>query len=75
MFINYYIQNLIHEVACWGTLDHKNISPLYGICFKCVDGRPAMVLPWYGNGTANEYLERHPDVDPIHIVRLLTCPP
>lgn len=66
-----FIQQFNREVACWKILIHENIAPLYGVCSKWVGGQPAFVLPWYENGTANNYIANHPNAHAIPIVRIV----
>jgi len=48
---------------------HPNVMKAYGISFH-MSGRPTIVMPWYGNGTAREYLQTNPGADRLHLVRL-----
>jgi hypothetical protein len=48
-------------------LQHESIALFYGVAHQ-TNGIPAIVLPWYENGTANAYLREHPDVDPTQTV-------
>ena len=43
------------EVSIWRKLNHPNIAICYGICY--LNHRPALVLAWYENGTASDYLK------------------
>ncbi|KDQ52260.1 hypothetical protein JAAARDRAFT_139168, partial [Jaapia argillacea MUCL 33604] len=54
------------EVRAWGRLRHPNIVELLGVAFP--GGRPAMVMPWYRNGNAVEYLRQHPGSDRFALV-------
>jgi hypothetical protein len=51
-------------------LHHANIAPLYGVDYQ-LGGAPAIVLPWYKNGSADVYLRQHPDAKPMKTVRAL----
>ncbi|KAK2467270.1 hypothetical protein APHAL10511_000819 [Amanita phalloides] len=53
-------KHLRKEVRVWNRLQHKNIARFYGVSFQ-FDGRPAIVMQWYKNGTAPQYLERQPE--------------
>ncbi|KAI6025970.1 kinase-like domain-containing protein [Pisolithus orientalis] len=46
------------ELGVWKRLDHKNITPLYGIAFG-FGFYPAMVCPWAPNGALSQYLQLH----------------
>ncbi|KIJ50956.1 hypothetical protein M422DRAFT_158761, partial [Sphaerobolus stellatus SS14] len=43
------------EVTCWKGLNHQNVSPFLGVQYLEAIG-PALISPWYENGTADEYL-------------------
>lgn len=51
----------------WRLLDHANIASFYGVVFTS-EGTPALVSPWYDNGSADVYLQRNPDVHPMKLV-------
>ncbi|KDQ59255.1 hypothetical protein JAAARDRAFT_33978 [Jaapia argillacea MUCL 33604] len=53
-------KRLNREVFVWGRLDHPNIVKLFGITYH-MNERPAMVMQWYSNGSAVEYLQSHPN--------------
>ncbi|KAF8504155.1 kinase-like domain-containing protein [Gautieria morchelliformis] len=57
------------EVGCWRVLDHANIAPLIGVCSNWHGGSPAIVSPWYGNGTASQYLQRNPNANLLAIAK------
>ncbi|KAF8589823.1 kinase-like protein [Ramaria rubella] len=59
---------LEREVRCWKHLDHKNIAPFHGVHYQS-NGVPAVLLPWYENGSANVYLREHPKASPIHLIK------
>ena len=62
------VQCLEREVGCWKLADHENIAAFYGVVYQS-NGAPGLVLPWYENGSADKYLRRHPNADPIKTVR------
>ena len=39
----------------WNRLSHPNIAKFYGISFQ-LGGRPSLVMQWYENGAAPDYL-------------------
>lgn len=50
-------QQLFREIKLWLKLEHENIVPLLGV----TDGfssLPALVSPWFQNGTLTGYLQR-----------------
>jgi len=61
-------KRLNREVYVWHRLDHPNIAKMFGTSYH-MSGRPAMILEWYRNGNAVEYLENHPDADRKLLVR------
>jgi len=61
-------KRLNREVYVWHRLDHPNIAKMFGTSYH-MSGRPAMVLEWYQNGNACEYLEKHPSTDRKMLVR------
>lgn len=40
----------------WKRLEHPNIAKFYGVSFQ-LGGRPALVMQWYENGTAPNYIK------------------
>jgi len=55
-------KRLNREVYVWHRLDHPNIARMFGTSYH-MGGRPAMVLEWYQNGSASEYLKKNPFAD------------
>ncbi|KAG2035109.1 kinase-like domain-containing protein [Suillus americanus] len=50
-------QRLFREIKLWLKLEHENIVPLFGV----TDGfgsLPALISPWFQNGTLTGYLQR-----------------
>ncbi|KAG6817516.1 hypothetical protein H0H93_007155, partial [Arthromyces matolae] len=43
------------EVYVWHRLEHPNIAKLFGMSYH-MSGRPSMVMEWYENGNAAEFL-------------------
>lgn len=55
------LQRFAREVAVWRTFKHPNLLPLYGLSWiPALCDLPAMVSPWYGNGTVLDYLAQQP---------------
>jgi serine/threonine protein kinase len=54
-------QKLNREVYIWHRLEHPNIVKLFGTSYH-MGGRPSMVMRWYQNGSASEYLRDRGDV-------------
>jgi serine/threonine protein kinase len=44
----------------WRRLRHPNIAEFFGVALQ-FDVRPCIVMKWYKNGTAREYLKTHPE--------------
>ena len=57
------------ELFIWVQLHHENVLPLIGMV--TVDDMPALVSEWMANGTMNDYLEKHEDVDILELVRII----
>lgn len=61
-------QRLNREVFVWHRLDHPHIARFFGTSYHMA-GRPAMVMQWYKNGSATEYLKfKSPDADRMSLV-------
>lgn len=43
----------------WKRLEHPNIAKFYGVSFQLAK-RPALVMQWYENGTAPNYIKDRP---------------
>jgi len=63
-------KRLNREVYVWHRLDHPNIARMFGTSYH-MGGRPAMVLEWYQNGSASEYLKKNPFADRKLLVLIL----
>ncbi|KAF4585151.1 hypothetical protein EYR40_001988 [Pleurotus pulmonarius] len=62
-------KRLNREVFVWHRLDHPHIARFFGTSYHMA-GRPAMVMQWYKNGSATEYLKfKNPDADRMSLVR------
>jgi len=61
-------KRLNREVYVWHRLEHPNIVKLFGTSYH-MSGRPAMVMKWYCNGSAQEYLRDHGDINRLLLVR------
>ncbi|TDL17289.1 kinase-like protein [Rickenella mellea] len=55
------------ELGSWTGTEHPNILPFLGYC---TDLSPyiCLISPWMSNGTAIEYVKRHPEVDLIKLL-------
>lgn len=54
----------------WHRLEHANVVKLFGTSYH-MGGRPAMVMKWYKNGSAAEYLaHKNPKADRLQLVRV-----
>jgi len=52
----------------WHRLEHPNVVKLFGTSYH-MSGRPAMVMQWYENGSAAEYLaKKNPDADRLQLI-------
>ncbi|KIM37613.1 hypothetical protein M413DRAFT_448407 [Hebeloma cylindrosporum] len=61
-------KRLNREVYVWHGLEHPNVVKLYGTSYH-MSGRPAMVMQWYENGIAAEYLaKKNPDADRLQLI-------
>lgn len=67
-------RSLVRETAVWQHLQHPNILKFLGLArdsgkFCC----PALISPYCDNGTANDYLKSHPDVNTrLFLIRGIT---
>lgn len=63
-------QRLNREVYVWHRLEHPNVVKLFGTSYH-MSGRPAMVMRWYDNGNAAEYLaNKNPGADRKQLVTI-----
>lgn len=61
-------KRLNRELYVWNRLKHPNIATFFGTSYHMA-GRPAMVMQWYGNGSATDYLKQNlPDTDRLKLV-------
>ncbi|KAG6834850.1 hypothetical protein H0H93_006913, partial [Arthromyces matolae] len=60
------------EVYVWHRLEHPNIAKLFGMSYH-MSGRPSMVMEWYENGNAAEFLRgpRGHEADRYSLARVL----
>ncbi|KAJ7585351.1 kinase-like domain-containing protein [Mycena floridula] len=49
------LKRLKREAAVWKRIRHSNIAEYHGLCV--IADRPSLVLTWYNNGSAREYLK------------------
>jgi serine/threonine protein kinase len=61
------MQMFARELCVWARLEHENILALIGIV--TVEGMPALASEWMENGTMNDYLKAHVDVNVLNVVR------
>ncbi|KAL0959123.1 hypothetical protein HGRIS_014417 [Hohenbuehelia grisea] len=61
-------KRLNREVYVWHRLDHPHIARFYGTSYH-MSGRPAMIMQWYKNGSASDYLARNPEADRLSLIR------
>jgi serine/threonine protein kinase len=54
-------------VDVWRRLEHPNIAKFYGVSFQLGE-RPAVVMEWYNNGTAKDFVEGHSFEDRLPLV-------
>ncbi|KAF5372308.1 hypothetical protein D9615_009223 [Tricholomella constricta] len=55
-------KRLNREVYVWHRLEHPNIVKLFGTSYH-MSGRPSMVMQWYQNGSATDYLRERGDTE------------
>lgn len=61
-------KRLNREVYVWHRLDHPNIATFLGTSYH-MGNRPSLVLPWFKNGSASEYLRlKNPGADRLRLV-------
>ncbi|KAJ3821097.1 kinase-like domain-containing protein, partial [Lentinula raphanica] len=61
-------KRLNREVYVWHRLDHPNIASFLGTSYHMAN-RPALILPWFKNGSASEYLKmRNPDANRLRLI-------
>lgn len=58
-------QRFCKEVVAWKFLQHRNVLPFIGVVS---DNRFAMVSDWMKNGSINEFVKAHPEVDRFTLV-------
>ncbi|KIM82575.1 hypothetical protein PILCRDRAFT_7939 [Piloderma croceum F 1598] len=60
---------LLREAKVWSELHHRNITPLYGICFDLgTRSAPCLVSPYFKHGNVARYLEEYPGADRMKLV-------
>ncbi|QRV93592.1 Tyrosine kinase domain protein [Ceratobasidium sp. AG-Ba] len=64
-------KRFMREVLMWSRLDHPNILDVYGL--GNVHGRLAMVSPWMGHGSIQEYITRKPNIDRWDLCQKITA--
>jgi len=63
------MQRFCKEVITWKALHHPNVLPLLGVTM--VDKHFAMVSEWMENGSINQYIMVHRDVNRFELVGFL----
>ncbi|PPR05804.1 hypothetical protein CVT26_010154 [Gymnopilus dilepis] len=66
------VRKLNREVYVWHRLEHPNVVKLFGTSYH-MSGRPAMVMQWYDNGNAVDYLRKNPTADRLQLVLDVAC--
>lgn len=67
-----HIPQRFHEgITIWKTLHHQNVLSLLGV--TTTGDQFTMVSEWMTNGNANEFIEAHPEVNRLELVRFLSC--
>lgn len=61
-------KRLKREMHVWKPLKHPRIVPFIGHAY--LDNSPCLVMPWYENGNAKDYVANHPDCNRKALVRL-----
>ncbi|KAL5512468.1 hypothetical protein ACEPAG_3121 [Sanghuangporus baumii] len=54
------------EIYVWSKLNHRNILPLLGYAIDKSTGFPMLISEWMENGSAWNFVTRHPDCDIMH---------
>ncbi|KAG9076975.1 hypothetical protein FRC06_009183, partial [Ceratobasidium sp. 370] len=65
-------QHAARELYFWSKLKHSNVLELLG--FAMFQGQLAMISPWMENGTLNDHIRRHPELDRWALVRHVPTP-
>ena len=52
----------------WRFLRHPNVLPLLGVSIS--ENRLAMVSAWMENGNINQFVQTHPEANPLKLVSL-----
>ncbi|KAJ3862268.1 kinase-like domain-containing protein, partial [Lentinula novae-zelandiae] len=61
-------KRLNREVYVWHRLDHPNIATFLGTSYHMAN-RPSLILPWFKNGSASEYLRlKNPGADRLRLI-------
>jgi serine/threonine protein kinase len=67
-FLIKFKERLEREAHIWQHLKHPNVSEFYGLAFN-FGYMPALILPFYGNGTVVEYLKERSNEARLAMVR------
>ncbi|KIJ50874.1 hypothetical protein M422DRAFT_244822 [Sphaerobolus stellatus SS14] len=60
-------KTLQREIKIWKCLQHPSISSFRGVVYDTYQ-TPAIISPWYENGSAERYLHNHPEVNPLKLI-------
>ncbi|KZT36416.1 kinase-like protein [Sistotremastrum suecicum HHB10207 ss-3] len=71
------VKKINREMKLWSRLAHPNVLSFLGFCFfKLPNESPAgdpgqlsLISPWMDNGTARQYVQKHPEADRPAITR------
>ncbi|KZO98429.1 kinase-like protein [Calocera viscosa TUFC12733] len=68
---NRFFKRVVKEVSLWSKLKHPNVLRLLGICLEGSKGykRISIVMPLMENGSLVDYLQAHPNVDRLRLLR------
>ena len=65
---------LLEHIQVWQALGHPHVLRVFGISSTDVD-LPYIVLQYYPNGNANDFLAENPSADRANIVSASGCGP
>lgn len=65
------MRRLLRETRVWSACVHPYLAPFIGICYEVTRGYqvPCLISPFYKNGTVMQYLEHHPNVVRMDLLR------
>ena len=62
-------QRLFQEIVIWRRLSHQNVLPVLGVSPKLFP--LCTITVWVINGNVMDYTSKHPEVNRLHLVRLI----